>query len=134
MLRKLMDRHDVDRYDVKQVCWSLFFELCVCILVLVLHYWFASVISLQVVCAVCDTEQPVSNGYCSNCLHFSISFSMLLFGIIMLYGDWWVMFGYCSVKSGRTRLHKLRCQHGGVLLWDLQVLWWWCIISGAFYI
>lgn len=34
--------------------------------------------------------------------------------------------------SGVTSVHKLWCQYGRVLLWCMQVLWWWCRFLNLF--
>lgn len=69
---------------------------------------------LQVICSVCDTEQPVyfSDPNWNRLLEFSSLFLLYL----------WLL--YCL--SGCSSLHKLWSQYGGILLWNLQILWWWC--------
>lgn len=69
---------------------------------------------LQVICSVCDTEQPVhflstlilcrSQFFPTNdpCIHLSLS---------------------CP---GCMCLCELWCQYGRVFLRNLQILWWWC--------
>lgn len=30
------------------------------------------------------------------------------------------------LHTGETDLYQLRCVHGEVFLWDMQIFWWWC--------
>jgi uncharacterized CHY-type Zn-finger protein len=91
-LRNIYDRHDLVRQDVKQV-----------------------------ICSVCDTEQPV----------IPITIVWIALTCLMNFDDHWSL-AYHHFRcfnvffTGSSSLFELWCQHGRIFLQHLHILWWWC--------
>jgi len=76
---------------------------------------------LQVICSVCDTEQPV----------IPITIVWIALTCLMNFDDHWSL-AYHHFRcfnvffTGSSSLFELWCQHGRIFLQHLHILWWWC--------
>ena len=133
MLKNFCDRHELNRCDVKQVCCITlvccthilfcevfrllhFFKPLVYELALMWEMWF--VLMFQVICAVCDTEQPV----CERCLAVFIFYYLFSFLILIVFD----ILSDFNCIPGCSSLHELWRKYGGIFLRNMQILWWCC--------
>lgn len=119
-LRNIYDRHELVRQDVKQVRSHPLIKSCVCSLTS--WHFFSNCCILwrfvfQVICFVCDTEQPVI---------------FIIISCLMNYYDDQNHYFQCVIACeigfvsmcflGNSSLLQLWCQHGRIFLRYLQIL------------
>lgn len=116
MLRKIFDRHELIRQDVTQVIFPFPSVTLNCSKFLIMRYLFFRYFRSSAQFVIRNSQYVLS-------FHLN-SHLLSLFGITTL--DAYNVFFYFN--SGCSRLYQLWCQYGRILLWSLQILWWWCNI------
>ena len=102
------------------------------VIVLELGFWYMKKkkkmeMIFQVICSVCNEEQQVWLGcwaeYC-NLMYVDFPLIECLKWICEIF--------LLCIFPGCSGLFQLWCQHGGIFLRYLQILWWWCNYTISF--
>ena len=93
----------------------------------------------QVICSLCNTEQNVSEVLSLSYIIFKTAHIISISGVISVMciniHNWlhnsltprvYISGTLTFCFLGSTNMQKLRSLYGGVLLWQVQILRWWC--------